>query len=252
MINHHTSSLIEEIRSAYQKIRSQVPWKHEKSSFRHHRVLPFATLAPWLDDRDFQNLYEKIRDHTLVDIYRCYELWSLAKQCQAVEGDLLEVGVWRGGTGCILASAVQQRPEKKIYLADTFAGVVKAGKDDTRYVGGEHADTSAAIVQHLVEELSLENVQILQGIFPEDTQSRVNGKIALLHCDVDVYQSSKDIVEWCLPRLSIGGLIIFDDYGFFGCEGVTRYCEELKQRPEFKIIHNLNGHAIFIKTTATD
>ncbi len=245
-------SLLEEIRTAYQKIRSQAPWKHEKSDYWHHRILPFATLAPWLDDIEFVHLYEKIRSHTLVDIYRCYELWSLAKQCANVEGDLLEVGVWRGGTGCILASAIRYQRGKKVYLADTFSGVVKAGVDDTRYVGGEHADTSATIVQQLVDELSLENVQILQGIFPEDTQDRITGKIALLHCDVDVYRSSKDIVEWCLPRLSVGAIIIFDDYGFFGCEGVTRYCEELRQRPEFKFIHNLNGHAIFIKITVTD
>lgn len=38
---------------------------------------------------------------------------------------------------------------------------------------------------------------------------------------VDVYQSAKDIVEWAMPRLTRGGVVVFDDYGFRNCEGVT-------------------------------
>lgn len=237
----------EAIAAAYQTLRGQAPWQLAESGILHHRVLPFATLAPWLVDDAFMHLYERIRSHTLVDIYRCHELWTLARQAHDIEGDVLEVGVWRGGTGAILASALQDVPGKTIFLADTFTGVVKAGEQDTRYKGGEHADTSAEVANGLMQSLSLHNTRILQGIFPEDTQHPVPGKIALLHCDVDVYSSSKDIVEWCLPRLSIGATLVFDDYGFFGCEGVTRFCNELRDRKGFRFMHNLNGHAVFVK-----
>jgi O-methyltransferase len=125
--------------------------------------------------------------------------------------------------------------------------VVKAGGCDTYYKGGEHADTSVEIVKGLVSSLALPNVRILHGVFPEDTGNQVPGKIALLHCDVDVYASTRDIVEWALPRLSPGAMLVFDDYGFYGCEGVTRYCNEFRKRDGFRFIHNLNGHAIFIK-----
>jgi O-methyltransferase len=54
-------------------------------------------------------------------------------------------------------------------------------------------------------------------------------------------------VEWCLPRLSPGSVLVFDDYGFYGCEGVTRFCKELRSQRGFRFIHNLNGHAIFVK-----
>jgi O-methyltransferase len=239
--------LAEEIPRAYAKIAEQRPWRDERSHLIHHRVLPNATRAPWLNDKRFMALYKAIQPHTLVDLYRCFELWSLAAQCARMDGDILEVGVWRGGTGAVLAEAVRDVPGMRVYLADTFEGVVKAGAHDTRYEGGEHADTSLALVHKLMASRGLDNVTLLQGIFPEATGSQGPARIALLHCDVDVYESTRDIVAWALPRMAAGAVIVFDDYGFFGCEGVTTYCEEFAQRPEFRFIHNLNGHAVFVK-----
>jgi O-methyltransferase len=236
----------DEINIAYNKIKMQKPWKYENSDIFHHRILPFSTVSPWLNDIDFLNIYEKIKEHTLVDIYRCYELWILAKQSSKVDGVILEVGVWRGGTGAILAEATKTK-NKKIYLADTFSGVVKAGKNDTLYKGGEHSDTSLALVAKLMSSLSFEKVQLLEGIFPEQTQHYITEKISMLHCDVDVYRSTKDIVDWCLPRMSVGSILVFDDYGFYGCEGVTTFCDELKMQNDLMFIHNLNGHAVFFK-----
>ena len=234
------------IRSAYQTLRDQEPWSHPNSKISHHRILPFSTLAPWLDDKDFIEIYGKVKLNTLVDIYRCYELWCLAKQLTNIQGSILEVGVWRGGTGAILAKAAEPNG-KKVFLADTFEGVVKAGSKDTAYVGGEHADTSEAVVKDLMQSLLLTNYSILTGIFPEETSHLVEAPIAMLHCDVDVYSSARDVVEWCLSRLTIGGVIVFDDYGFIGCEGVTVFCQELQERRDLLFIHNINGHAIFIK-----
>jgi O-methyltransferase len=46
------------------------------------------------------------------------------------------------------------------------------------------------------------------------------------HIDVDVYQSAKDIVTWLWPRLAIGGIIVFDDYGFPYSQGITTLVDE--------------------------
>lgn len=236
------------IRDAYGVIRSFGAWRSDKSpDVPHDRVLPFATYSPWLNDEAFMRVHHAMREHTLVDLYRCYELWTLGSQMAAVPGAFLEVGVWRGGTGALLAAAAAQAPDKTVFLADTFTGVVKAGAQDTAYVGGEHADTSVEIVQGLLNRMGLANASLLQGIFPDDTGSRIDGPIALLHCDVDVYSSARDVVQWTLPRLSRGGAIVFDDYGFLGCEGVTRYVNELRQDRSLVFVHNLNGHALFIK-----
>jgi O-methyltransferase len=235
-----------QIANAYETLRGEQPWKHESSNILHQRVIPFATLAPWLNNTDFMEIHEKIRECTLVDLYRCYELWNLAKQSIKVEGVILEVGVWRGGTGAILAEATKSN-NKKVFLADTFNGVVKAGTNDTIYKGGEHADTSLSLVSQLMSSLTLSNVELLEGVFPEDTHHMVEGNISMLHCDVDVYSSCRDIVKWCLPRMLVGAILVFDDYGFYGCEGVTIFCDELKHRNDLIFTHNLNGHAVFVK-----
>ncbi|HVC00085.1 MAG TPA: TylF/MycF/NovP-related O-methyltransferase [Candidatus Dormibacteraeota bacterium] len=223
-------------------------WSNERSpELLHSKLRTGATYSPWLSDQEFLKAYDAVKDFTRVDIYRCYELWSLAKQAAAVPGSILEVGVWRGGTGCLLALAA---PAKLVYLADTFKGVVKAGAQDTRYVGGEHADTSEQVAWELLERTGAANARLLRGIFPEETAAWVSGPISLLHVDVDVYQSGKDVVEWVLPHLPVGAAIVFDDYGFLGCEGITRLVHEMRgSLKDFTFIHNLNGHGIFIRTS---
>jgi O-methyltransferase len=217
--------------------------------FKYQKVLPRATYSPWYCDAEFRRVFMAIHKHTAVDMYRLYDLWSIAGQLSGVEGCFLEVGVWRGGTGALLASvSARMTPARKIFLADTFQGVVKTGEKDAGYADGVHADTSVDIVRELVTSMGLSNVTLLPGIFPEDTAEQVTSdKIALLHCDVDVYESAKDVVEWTLPRLTAGGVIVFDDYGFYACAGVTRYVNELRSNKNFFFIHNLNGHAVFVK-----
>ena len=76
--------------------------------YSHELVLPMnSTYAPWHDDRAFRRVYDAISGSTLVDQYKCYELWEQLGQLAHVPGDILEVGVWRGGTGVIMARRVK-------------------------------------------------------------------------------------------------------------------------------------------------
>ena len=215
----------------------------------YERVVPYATYAPWVADNDFDSVYETIRDNTLVDKYRCFELWQLIKESSKLEGAIIEIGVWRGGTGCLIAKQAEICDIKStVYLCDTFTGVVKAGENDSQYKGGEHADTSKNIVEALMIKLHLTNVKILKGIFPDETQELVkDDKFSFCHIDVDVYKSARDIVEWIWQKMPVGGIIVFDDYGFTGCDGVTKFVNEERNKNDRIVIHNLNGHGIIIK-----
>jgi len=216
---------------------------------RYSVVVPEAMLSPWKTDDDFQTSYSLIKIYTTVDIYRCYELWHLLGQVTHRGGDIIEIGVWRGGTGCLLAKrAAQLALDAKVFLCDTFKGVVKAGRYDNLYKGGEHADTSKDLVAKLASSLGLNNVVILEGIFPDETGHAVEGcSFRLCHIDVDVYQSAKDVVQWIWPRLQVGGVIVFDDYGFPNAQGIARLVDELAGMDEYFTIHNLNGHAVIVK-----
>jgi len=162
---------------------------------------------------------------------------------------LIEVGVWRGGTGALIAKQAKLNDIKgKVYLCDTFTGVVKAGEKDSSYKGGEHADTSKEKVEEVIKKLKLDNTKILVGIFPEETSKLVNDeRFCFCHMDVDVYQSTKDIVEYLWPKLVVGGMVVFDDYGFQGTDGVTSFVNEERNKKDRLVIYNLNGHAILIK-----
>ncbi len=220
-----------------------------KADGDYELVLSGASYAPWLSDYSFNETFKIIGRHTLVDKYKCYELWQLVGETEKLKGGLIEVGVWRGGSGVLIARKARLSGIKnQVYLCDTFKGVVKAGENDAKYSGGEHADTSIEIIEKLAADLRLDNIKIVTGTFPEE----INGAIAdqafrFCHIDVDVYQSAKDALEWLWPKLVVGGVMVFDDYGFQGCNGVTRLINEGRRKKDRITIHNLNGHAVLIK-----
>ncbi len=239
------------IRQAINKIGFELYQTHRSSDKRYERVIPSATYSPWNNDYLFQEMHRKITDFTLVDKYRCFELWKLIEQSSKLEsGSIIEIGVWRGGTGALIArQSTNCGINNPVYLCDTFSGVVKTGAEDSRYKGGEHADTSRRIVEGLIfDQEKLKNVRILEGVFPDETSREIEQeRFRFCHIDVDVYQSAKDIANWIWGKMVQGGIIVYDDYGFVGCDGITKYVEEQIKERDRLIIHNLNGHAVVVK-----
>jgi O-methyltransferase len=214
-------------------------------------VRPYATYSPWNKDNLFQAVLASIEGFTLVDKYRCFELWKLIEQIAKLKnGSIIEIGVWRGGTGALIAKQAKNCGiEERVFLCDTFTGVVKAGAKDSVYKGGEHAETSRQVLEELImTRMNLDNVEILEGIFPDQTGQRIEDlQFRFCHIDVDVYQSAKDIVDWIWDKMVPGGIIVYDDYGFSGCVGITKHVEEQMKCKDRLVIHNLNGHAIILK-----
>jgi O-methyltransferase len=215
-----------------------------KRGLYHSTIETYATYSPWLGDKEFTALIQQIADSTLVDVYRLWELSQLAQQVADVPGDVLEVGVWRGGTGAILTSSL---PMKKVWLADTFTGIVNESDLDLSYNGGEHSDTSVDVVETLLDSMNLNNYKICKGVFPTETGFLIPGELSFVHIDVDVYESAKQIWDFVISRLSSGGLVVFDDYGFSSTDGVTTFVNEIRKLPGYRFVYNLNGHGIFLK-----
>jgi O-methyltransferase len=219
--------------------------KKYKQGITHKQVLPLATYSPWFDDDEFKAILKKIEGCTLVDKFRCFELFRLGVQLREKKGDVLEVGVWRGGTARILYDYLTGGD--KLYLADTFTGVVKSSEMDTLYRGGEHADTSEEIVRSLFVGLDIDRFIFLKGIFPDKTGDMLlSRRLKFVHIDVDTHDSARDIFEFVWDRIIPGGVVVFDDYGFNGCEGVTQFFNDLSVSDGLKL-HNLNGHGLLIK-----
>jgi O-methyltransferase len=234
-----------------QQILNQLRINYKKAGYAlmHYddgAVHSYPYDAPWLSDETFSKIYNAIRHNTLVDRPRCYSLYLLLDQIRELPGDVLEVGTWRGGTGGMFATLL---PEKKVYLADTFAGVVKSSKWE-HYKDKAHNDTSEEMVSRfLTDDLGLKNVELLTGIFPEDTGVRVKDKkLAFVYLDVDVYLSTKDAFNYVWNNVLQHGIVAFDDYGMISaCNGIKKFVDEIRNDEDKILIQNLNGQAYIIK-----
>ena len=232
------------------------------TNLTYSTISPIATYSPWIGDEKFNEIYSIVFQKktpwghwtfTQVDIYRAYELWTLVKETSKLkEGAIIEIGTWCGGSGAIIGKGARDCGVKdKIYMCDTFKGIVKVdGNKDSHMKNGMLDDATFECVDYLMNKLlKIEDVKILEGIFPEETQHNIPNyeKFRFCHIDVDVYYGCKDIVDWIWEKMVPGGIIVYDDFGFSSADGVTKYVEEQRQFSDRLVIHNLNGHAVVIK-----
>jgi O-methyltransferase len=213
-------------------------------------VLPFATYAPWLKDSSFNSAYNQVKHHSLIVKTQAYELWQLVAETNHLPGNIIEIGCWRGASLIVMATkALQLKSTSVVYGCDTFEGVVKAGNNDNYYQNGMHKDTTLETLQHNITTLGLHNIVLYKGIFPDETGHLLSASIfKLCHIDVDTYDSAKDSLTFLWPKLTVGGLVVFNDYGYPRTKGITQFVNELRNEDDKIIIHNLNGNAVIIKT----
>jgi O-methyltransferase len=182
----------------------------------------------WDEDPRFARLYETIRPRTLVDTARCFILYQHLQQSGPLEGDLAEVGVYRGGTARLLA---EMAPARVVHLFDTFEGMPETDGRRDLHRQGDFADTSLDAVKAFLAPVS--NVRFHPGFFPETAAPVRDARFRFVHCDADIHRSVTDCCEFFHPRLVPGGVMVFDDYGFRSCPGARTAVDEFfRDRPE--------------------
>ena len=199
----------------------------------------------WFEREEFKKIYASIKDNTVVDEERCYLLFQLARYVTSLNGELAEVGVYKGGTARLIACASILK-NKTLHLFDTFSGLPKVNSEkDTHWQGGEFSDTSFDEVKKYLSDIK--NVKIYKGFFPK-TADPIQDKIfCFVHIDVDIYQSALDCYEFFYKRLIDGGIMIFDDYGFIGCEGLKGAVDEFSFANDIYPIYLPTGQGMIIK-----
>lgn len=140
----------------------------------------------------------------------------------APKGDVVELGVYCGGS---LIALAETAPDRLCFGFDTFTGLPEEAWSEGEPHGvGDFGDTSFEAVQAATSGLG--NVILIQGLFPESTSGWIGSPIALAHVDFDFYESTKAAINWLLPRMVKGGVIVFDDYDWEHCPGVRKAIEE--------------------------
>jgi O-methyltransferase len=172
-----------------------------------------------------------------------------------IEGDIVECGVWRGGSMMAAALTLVHlgRTDRNIYLFDTFTGMTAPTDLDRRSADGFDA---AILINDWTKEgtmwapASVEDVRrnVVGTSYPgsrihlvEDTlPASAPSGIALLRLDTDWYESTRHELTHLYPRIAPAGVLIIDDYGFW--TGARKAVDEYvvgEQLPIF--LHNIDG-----------
>lgn len=161
-------------------------------------------------------------------------MFQFSKQALTLQGDVAEIGVFRGGGARILAEVFSS---KQIHLFDTFEGMPEVDKkeDNLKAVWkGRYDDTSLTEVKNYLTEFN--NINFYKGIFPKTSKPITGKKFCFVHIDTDIYQSTKACLQFFYPRMVLGGIIICDDYMSLECRGVEKAVDEFfKDKKEFPI-----------------
>lgn len=143
---------------------------------------------------------------------------------RGVPGDLIETGVWRGGAVIFMRAILKACGDgaRSVWVADSFEGLPKP--DAAAYpadAGDSHwSFAPLAIPLEQVEEnfrkygLLDDRVKFLKGWFKDTLPGASIEKLAVMRLDGDMYESTMDALRALYPRLSPGGYVIVDDYGW--------------------------------------
>ncbi|HEV2486426.1 MAG TPA: TylF/MycF/NovP-related O-methyltransferase [Terracidiphilus sp.] len=182
-------------------------------------------FSPWLGQGDFRKYYALAAPRTLVSPDRCYVLWILLRQALNLSGDIWECGVYRGGTAAMMAAVLRDsaQSDKKLFLFDTFQGMPETDSQKDLHRKGDFGDTS---VQAVRDYVGGEICILREGLIPYTFKGLESARIAFAHVDLDIYRSILDCLSFVWPRLTVGGFIVFDDYGFPSCPGARTAVDE--------------------------
>lgn len=155
---------------------------------------------------------------TVLSQDRVESIKVLAETTRNISGPIVDVGTYEGGVAELLA---RRFPDKKVYAFDTFCGAPKSKTDNIidMHKSGDFMPGDPARVMKELRQIS--NVAVVQGIFPECAETELND-ISFVHLDVDLFQSTKESLEWLWPRMAPGGIIVIDDWEWEPCKGVQR------------------------------
>ncbi|NNM46399.1 TylF/MycF/NovP-related O-methyltransferase [Knoellia koreensis] len=166
-------------------------------------------------------------------------------------GDVVECGVWRGGSMQAAARTLMEEGDtsRNLYLFDTYEGMSAPTEKDRR---GHDGASAAELLETSSRESGVWAVATLDDVqngmarigYPEDKVHYVQGmveqtipeqapeQISILRLDTDWYESTKHELDHLYPRLVSGGVLLLDDYGWW--EGaktaVDEWLEETGER----------------------
>ncbi len=207
-------------------------------------------------DALFTELYDKCKPFTMTSIERMYALYTsvLYLEHNNIDGDIVECGVWRGGSAMLCAYTLAQLGsfQRAIVLYDTFAGMSEPTDKDVDYRGvsgelkwREMLDEKETVNLWCYASIDEVRANMAQTGYPDNRIIYVKGKvedtipserptkISLLRLDTDWYESTYHELKYLFPSVAEKGIVIVDDYGYWQGqrEAVDGYFRDMRLNP---------------------
>ena len=75
------------------------------------------------------------------------------------------------------------------------------------------------------------NIYFYKGVFPKSAKGIRSKSFSLVNLDVDLYQSTRDCLDFFYPKMVRGGIILTHDYTFIAVK--TAFDEFFYDKPEY-------------------
>jgi len=201
---------------------------------------------------------ERVRPYTLTSVERIMGLVEAVRYVVRAEvpGDLVECGVWRGGSMMVIALTLVDlnATDRDLHLFDTFTRTPDPGEEDVVISGVRAADIideirAAKAFRYLpmaeVEQLlgdtgyPVGRLHFVPGLVEDTIPVAAPEAIALCRLDTDWYASTAHELEHLWPRIAPGGVLLIDDYGEF--MGARKAVDEyLAAHDERVLLHRMD------------
>lgn len=141
--------------------------------------------------------------------------WWLARQAS---GDVIECGAYEGATSLLLALLGRRNGvAQTVHVLDTFEGAPSPSTLDGGHRAGEFhsAQGKPERLEERARALGVgDRLAIHVGLFSATFAKlqRRDPRFAFAHIDANLFESTREACEFTLPRISPGGIVVFDDY----------------------------------------
>lgn len=187
--------------------------------------------------------YSQLSAPRLVNLYQLIQKIRDLK----IEGDIVECGVWNGGSAAVLGKALKDCSLdnlKCLWLFDSFEGLpFPSLRDEKVYKKVYYKGLcrgSRKNVEMIFKKVGvcLKRIRIVEGWLEETLPNNSVGKISLLHIDTDWYDSVRIALEYFYHKVVEGGFIVIDDYRTLeGCRNaVNDFLKEKKISAKIDIV----------------
>ncbi len=199
-------------------------------------LVAYPPVVMGLDERTTQTI-DAVRSYTMTSDLRIAALCDAVRYVvtNRIPGDIVECGVWKGGSMMAAARTLIESGERTrhLHLFDTFEGMTAPTDEDVAASGESAAELMAKsdiakddaesvwcraaldVVRQAMDSVGYDNSKIhyVKGRVEDTIPACAPGAIALLRLDTDWYESTRHEMIHLFPRLSVGGVLILDDYG---------------------------------------